>query len=401
MLKLLKYLTHGFLAILIIYLFLLNVRLYKKANCETLNEDLYQQLIFLEGTLDQGADKQMQQLYPEGFLFFNALYSLSWANLLKTLPPEDPIFQKGIQEIDRALQAMNTEEARSIFSEQLSLIHGVFYTGWTNYVLAQKLMLLPPAQRDSADILTYQNTCKLIAETYHPLYTPYLTSYKYSAWPADNMVCMASLAHYSTIFSDSSYQPVLETWMEKVKKRLDERYGLIPHSVHYLTGRSIENPRGSSQSLMLIFLQDIDPVFAQQQFEIYKDQFVDYRFWLPGIREYPKNISGYGDIDSGPVILGIGGSASIVGIPVMAIYGEQAIYEGLRNSVEAFGMPISGKKGKRYLLGKLPIADAFIAWANSWNCLIEPQSVSGNWRLGFHLLSLCLIFIIGLVIKSI
>ena len=41
----------------------------------------------------------------------------------------------------------------------------------------------------------------------------------------------------------------------------------------------------------------------------YKKHFIEYKFGLPAVREYPIGMDSQGDVDSGPVILGIGTSA--------------------------------------------------------------------------------------------
>ena len=70
-------------------------------------------------------------------------------------------------------------------------------------------------------------------------------------------------------------------------------------------------------------------------------------------------------IDSGPVIWSIGGAASVVGQRAALVNGNEELYVGLRNSIEAFGFGYSWLGEKKYLAGKLPMADVFIAWSNS------------------------------------
>jgi hypothetical protein len=149
-----------------------------------------------------------------------------------------------------------------------------------------------------------------------------------------------------------------------VKKGLDI-HGMIPHSVHSSDGSVNENARGSSMALMLIFLQDIDFHFAQEQFQLFKENFVDTKFGLTGIREYPKGESGTGDIDSGPVIFGFGGAATIVGMQTLSRYGEHEESLKIRNAIEALSFSQQNEQKKTYFFGALPIADGFIAWSHA------------------------------------
>ena len=158
-----------------------------------------------------------------------------------------------------------------------------------------------------------------------------------------------------------------------------------------------EGARGGSQSLILLFLKDIDEQFAREQFEIYKELFLDYRLGLPGFREYPKGQNGEGDVDSGPIIWEIGGVASIVGQRTMAKYENWTLYEGLRNCIKSFGAAYTRDSERKYIFGQLAIADVFTAWSNSVEYTENQGKNTSNWRLRFQLLSLVLVLIIGFV----
>jgi hypothetical protein len=161
---------------------------------------------------------------------------------------------------------------------------------------------------------------------------------------------------------------------------------LIPHSFSLIYDKGIET-RGSSQSWMLSFLPKIDPVFAQKQYEIYKKQFVLEKIGLPAVSEYRMGIDGGGDIDSGPVIWDVGGSASIVGVRAAAENGDFGLSKKLRNSIEAFAFSTHFGDEKKYLFGQLPVIDAFMAWSNAaMTPTTEPKTGGCSWQ--FYLLSL-------------
>ena len=141
-------------------------------------------------------------------------------------------------------------------------------------------------------------------------------------------------------------------------------------------------------------MPDIDSVFAKDQMGKYKKHFIEYKFGLPAVREYPIGMDSQGDVDSGPVILGIGTSATTVAIRAMTENKESEFYVPIRNGIEAFGFPNSFGTGKKYIFGELAVADAFIAWGNAKDVrtLSEPPFF---WRMTFHLLSLLVILLLG------
>ena len=218
-----------------------------------LRSRVYGQLQFLKQALHRGAGVEMQGYYPEGFVFIQVLYGLSWCDWLAGLPSDDLRFTEGLAEIDWTLAELTSEYARRIFPADLPLAHGVFYRGWTNYLRAQRLRLLSPAQRDSSRVAEFQYHCQAIARALEASESPYLESYHGAVWPADNVVALAALGQHDRLFPPR-YERLRRDWLDRVQSRLDPASGLIPHSAQPLSGHPREGARGSSQSLMIDFL---------------------------------------------------------------------------------------------------------------------------------------------------
>ena len=397
--KLFKKTSALLIALLLTVVVAFNIRLYyqpkfvRHGPCQ-LNQDLIDHLAHLKEKLHAGAASDMQQLFPEGFLFLNAVYGLSWAEVAAVLPDTDAVHREAMGELNWVLQELASEEARRPFNPELEPAYGIFYCGWSNYVLGRKLKLLPKSDWDTLEVQLFRQNCEAITEAVKNRNSPFPESYTHSCWPADMVVGMASVAIGEALFP-GTYQTAIREWIIAVKARTDG-LGLLPHSCSPENGAVLESARGSSQSLILNFLLEIDPDFARAQFRIYKAQFLDSRIGLPGIREYPKGITGVEDVDSGPVIWDIGGAASIVGKRTMALYGEQQVATGLRNSIETFGIGKTRDGKKKYLAGGLPVADGFIAWSNSVEAC-KPKAIAstgGGWRMKIQLLSLAL-FVLG------
>ena len=357
------------LVVPLLYALQLNVRMFYTPDVVlsakgTYNQDLYQQLQFLKSALhDGGAGAQMQQVYPEGYVFLHALYGLSWANAVR-YTAEDELLGEALAELSWTIGRLESEQARAVFPEDMFLSYGVFYQGWLNYTRGRYLQL---HQRmggvDSLQQESFQAACARIAAAVERHHTPFLFSYHYGCWPADNVVALATLTWHDNLFAPK-YEQLRANWLEAMQQKLDEQ-GLMPHSADLTYGNAQQMARGSSQSLMLAFWQQIDSAFAQRQYELYKEQFLDHRLGLPGVREYAATYNGRGDIDAGPIIWGIGGSASVVGMGTVAQYADSSTYLGLRSSLEGFGAAMTWRGKKQYLLGQLPMADAFIAWSHS------------------------------------
>jgi hypothetical protein len=358
---------------------------------DTINMDVLRQLRHLKHKMAAGAADDMQGLYPEGYIFMHTLYGLAWCDFASGLTPNSSLYKEAQEEISKSCVAVQLPKARAIFDENLTIPHGAFYAGWSSYLLGKKLSLEKASERNGEEVKYFQQQCAWIAEAFTNYTSPYPESYYQAAWPADAMVCAASLRLHDKIFAPQ-YSNVLYTWIDKVKKTFDTR-GLIPHRTDPVTGQPREGARGSSQSLMLIFLHEIEPEFGKQQFDIYKNNFPDERLGLPGICEYPRGVIGAGDVDSGPVIFQMGAAASIVGIRTLATYHETSRACGIQGGIEAFGFSTHDEDEKEYIFGILPMADVFITWAQT-AIPIEAYSKTIADRSRFHLYSAVVLIII-------
>jgi hypothetical protein len=376
-----------------VYLVYINFKLDHQPtfNEDNLNIDVQHQLKYLKTRMHNGAALEMQSLFPEGFLFLNALYTLSWCNLISNQDELSNVYKEGIEEVEWTIKEIESEEGIAIFPSDLPLPHGAYYRGWLNYCLGQKIKV--EKGKNASDNAKFKKNCSAIKSAIINSETPFLESYYSQCWPADMTACIASLNLHDQLFNEE-YKETIDSWINEVKLNLDSVTGLIPHAVYPFTGEPRTIARGSSQSLSLYFLSEIDHPFVAEQFTIYQELFKDCRFGLTGIREYPKGSSGMGDVDSGPVLLGIGGAASIVGQATFLKFNDLETSNALRQAIEAFGIGFCTDDSKNYLLGALPMADAFIVWSNS---LYKSQKTP-NSKWIFHLITIALICMLILII---
>ena len=384
--KVIKYTFKTLLLLPILLLIKVNIALYYTPTfIKTLNEDELAQLDFLENQLhNKAAGQKMQDVFPEGFLFINALYGLSYADFVtkSSISTQSKLAKKADKEINWSIAEINSQFCKSNFPANLLLENGAFYKGWQSYLIGKSLQLA--TKKDTILITLFKANCAAISNAIMHTNQPFLESYTGAAWPADNIVCLASLALHDRLF-EPKYTAVIANWLNRIKAHLDEKTGLIPHSFSLFDNKGIE-VRGSSQSMMLSFLPEIDPIFAQNQYKLYKKWFVEIKLGLPAVREYPMGMTGDGDVDSGPVIWDVGGAASIVGIRAATQNSDFELAKSLRNSIEAFAFSTNFQDEKTYFMGKLPVIDAFMAWSNSLNQPAnEPKTWGGSWQ--FLLLS--------------
>jgi len=382
--RIISYILAITLLIIMSVVVLVNVKIHYRPQVivqgsDTVQFELLQELRGLKKALNENADLEMQGVYPEGYVFLNAIYALAWSNFIDH-DEHQRYFEEGHSEIHKAWSKIDSETGKSSFTESLSLRYGSYYTGWSTFVLGSKLRLEPTGIRNEIEVRQFIQRCEGIASAIQV--NTYPESYEGAGWPADVMLCVAALSIHDQIF-EPRFSDIINDWLKSIQQGLDSR-GMVPHAVLPEDRKGSSSARGSSMALMLIFLREIDKEFAFKQFDLFKANFVDRKFGLTGIREYPKGVSGRGDIDSGPVFLGFGGAATIVGMYTLSIYGELEPSLTVRNAVEVMAMPTQLDDRKHYFFGMVPIADAFIAWSHSG---MKRKDVNLRF-VAFHVLSL-------------
>lgn len=333
------------------------------------------QLHFLRGAIEDGADRQAQGLFPEGYFFLNVLYGLTWVQVATARPEYEA---EAVREAHWSLDRLQSTAGTAPFTRDLNPPYGIFHAGWTNWLRGAVATL------DSSAMTEYTQSSIEIAKAFDASASPFLMAYPGQAWPVDSTVAIASLALHDRITTPRFTQS-RSRWLDLVRQRLDPGTGLMPHQAE----PGPTGARATSQSIIQRFLPEIDREFAQSQYQLFRDKFVIGS--APGVREFPKGLSGSGDVDSGPLVLGISSSATVVTAGAARLQGDP-LEGALMRVGEVAGAPITGLTTKRYAFGLLPIGDAFLAWSTTARSPGSPtvspavHHLTWRWRLPWLLL---------------
>jgi len=386
----------------------LNLRLYQPGSAAyarpKLGEDVVSQLHFIGASLKAGSGDEMQGIFPEGFFFSHVLYGLSWVEVGLRSDPQSAQYAEALQEGQWALERLNSSDGLAPFDKELSPAYGVFYVGWKSWLEGGLLLMQPPAGRDAQAVTDFEAETDSLAQAFSASPTPFLQAYYGQAWPVDNTVAVAALRLHDKLFAPK-YAGVIARWLTQTQTRLDPRTSLLPHSVDSETGQLQEGARATSQSLITRFALEIDPDWGHKQYAAYRQQFIAPFLGVPGAHEYPEGASGFGDVDSGPLVFGFSPSATVVSLAAAQVSGDAEVADALIPASEAVGLPLSWGDSKRYLFGLMPVGDAFLVWAKTsslWTGEIQPTNlpsiVNPYWRWPFHGVALGLVALLWLPI---
>jgi hypothetical protein len=176
-----------------------------------------------------------------------------------------------------------------------------------------------------------------------------LRSYPDMWWITDNLPALSALARYDRVFKKDT-STIRKKFLKSLKTHyLDEKTGMICTYVHPPTHRRVQEPRGISQMYALHFLRDIDPEFSKEQYALAKKHLVREALGLAAVREFPEGSKETSDIDSGPVVLGLGPSASGFAIGASVVMEDWSTNRSLLEASVVVGMPVFQKGEIHYL----------------------------------------------------
>ena len=309
------------------------------------NRSIKNQINYLSGILDKGYDDSIQNRYPEGKLFSNALLALS---TIEFCGNNGIVENKYVEIIDNCIKRIQSKKTLETFNPNIQPQYGIFYNGWSNFVystyqkspLFEQSAIQEEVRKESIAITeritqTLKDSIRI------------LDSYIAAQWPADNLIAMIS-------FSNDSLR---QNWLDGLVDASEHPDRMIFHSTS-----DKSEVRGSSSALITYSLQEIGYKNIDAYNEILRDNFVDEFLGVELVKEN-QNGSNESDYDSGPVVFGYGASATIMNIKTQAsLHSSKAKFTyAAMNFISA---PIHCFETKYYLFKQEPMFDLFMLWSS-------------------------------------
>ena len=303
------------------------------------------QINYLTNTLHDGQDSILQTQYPEGQTFSNAIFALALIEYSNKIEPNE-IYLSGT--IDLCINNLLSASTKSYFHENLNPNYGAFYNGWTNFCL---LKYINSSAFENSSHQEYFSACHdsinqllLLAQKDS---LNILESYKGASWPADNIVCIASLGDSNKKLQLDWTKLLIET--SSIEGDLIHHYNPLPNEL-----------RGSSQALMLHFLYGVDSILTNKMKNEFNVRLVDQFLGIQFVKEYEED-GREADIDSGPIIWDYGSVATIVNIKNSA-KSNPIVARTTWSFLNSLGAPINLFGNKFYIFKQEPIFDIFMLW---------------------------------------
>lgn len=183
-----------------------------------------------------------------------------------------------------------------------------------------------------------------------------IETYPGERYVPDTVVVMAAVAQFDACVGQPRHAALIARWLGKLRAQwLDPDNGILV----FAPG---EAARGSGAAWNSFYLPFIDEAFAADQSARTWATFGDTALggWLHGLRERPVGDERAGDVDSGPLVMGISASATGFALADATLRGRRAEQRGLLRTAELVGLTWGG----RYLTAPL-VGDAIVLAAKT------------------------------------
>jgi hypothetical protein len=226
--------------------------------------------------------------------------------------------------------------------------HHAAYLGYYNLLLGLG-RLLDPVSPDAE--LNDRISAALRARLEHAP-TLLLESYPGEVYPVDNCAVIASLAlHARATLTD--YGDLFARWERRFREHsIDADTGLMIQAVWPEDGSPADAPRGSGTTLGLYFLSFWNPALSRDLYAATRRELARRICGFGGVREYPRTVrDAGGDVDSGPVVMGMGLSPTGFLIAGSRIHGDRDMFRRLYATGYAWGAPLERDDTLHFVTG--------------------------------------------------
>ena len=234
--------------------------------------------------------------------------------------------------------------------------HGHAYLGYLDLALGMHRLVDPDTPLAGLhDELTVA-LARRLSEAPHAT----IETYPGETYPPDVCAVAGAIGLHGRV-TGTDHGEVLARWSRTFRDHhVDPNSGLLVQAVDGHSGVSLDRPRASGTALGAYFLAFADPDLSADLFEALRDQCDIAVLGFGGMREYARgDQGGHGDVDSGPVVLGIGMSATGFALAGARIHRDRPIYTRLYRTAFLFGAPVQRQDRRSFVTGG-PLGNAIL-----------------------------------------
>ena len=220
------------------------------------------------------------------------------------------------------------------------------YLGYLDLALGMHRMFEPESRYARAhDVLSAALAARLAAPIHR------FRTYPRESYPVDQAVCAGAVGLHG-LATGTDHSERLADWEARFRDAaVDSETGWLYQRLDSEDGFPSDRPRGSGTALAAYALLYAAPDLSAELYVALAERGLRAPLGLGVLREYPPGIHGRGDIDSGPVILGFGVSATGFAMAGARAHGDARAYRRIGRTAALFGLPGRRHGGRWYWAG--------------------------------------------------
>lgn len=229
----------------------------------------------------------------------------------------------------------------------------VAYLGYAGIAIALHRRLAPTSRFAATD----DAIAAALARRFAASKTGLVETYPGEVYPVDNTAALAALALHAAATRRPPPEGLLRG-LDAVRRAIDPATGLLVQSVGVDDGAPRDGPRGSGTALASWFLSYADEATSAALWRATRQELFRTVLGFGAVLEHPSGAS-KGDVDSGPVVLGFGVSATGFALGAARAHGDRDAFRALFATTHLFGAPWTEDHVRTYATGG-PLGDAIL-----------------------------------------
>ena len=175
-------------------------------------------------------------------------------------------------------------------------------------------------------------------------------TYPGETYPPDQSAAAAAVALHARA-TGLDRDALLRDWARRWRQAaVDPGTGMLVQRLDPQGGWA-DGPRGSGTAFAAYFLSHAQRELSEELHRALVQQAWVHSLGLGAMREHPRSVRGRGDIDSGPVVLGLGVSATGFALGSARAQGDERVYRGMLRTAALFGLPVPHRGGRWFMTG--------------------------------------------------
>ncbi|HEY3450781.1 MAG TPA: hypothetical protein VGK67_30775 [Myxococcales bacterium] len=266
--------------------------------------------------------------------------------IVRALEPAAREFDRGMWKGEDALDSLDGPNGH------------IGYLGHVALMMAERRLLAGAAAEDPYKDAG-SRVVEALARRMAASSSSYLETYPGEVYAMDNAAVAAALALHDLGTGQQDHRPVVDRWLAYTRTNLlDPETGLVSFSLGR-DGKPNQRSRGSGVGWNSFFLPMVDRAFAAEQFDRLRKHLVDRPLGIAGVREVRRGVRVGGDVDSGPVLLGLSPSGTGFALAGARHASDARLLGEFLDTAELAGFTWQWNGERRYLLAPF-VGDAIV-----------------------------------------